>query len=321
MIADSPLVRVLPEWTRALAGIAYPLTKIVAGAIRLIPLVTFADRRPTAGDVGRHLAGACAQKTPALIREPSWQDFRGRGRWRRHAWVGVPRLEGLQSRAPVSRTGGCPRPSGIARDITVTGTGVGENDESPSMPYMKEREPAELTLGERWFSDQSAAREFLEKVRWPHGPICPHCGAHGAYRLRPKAGSRRPVRRGVLKCRACRRQFAVTVGTIFENSHIPLSKWLVSIQLLCASRDGIGASELRRVLGVSYKSAWFMARRLRHAIARLPLSRNGAGDGTHRGRTGKAVRSFSGVGRQRPGDPPARARRTTPSQAASRRRS
>src|SRR5262249_24148369 len=76
------------------------------------------------------------------------------------------------------------------------------------------------------FLEEDAARSFLERLRGPDGPTCPHCGSLGAYRLKPKAASARPVRTGVLKCKACRRQFTVTVGTAFEGSHIPLNKWL-----------------------------------------------------------------------------------------------
>jgi transposase-like protein len=129
--------------------------------------------------------------------------------------------------------------------------------------------------------------------------VRPACGANGAYRLRPKAESRRPVRPGVLKCRACRRQFAVTVGTIFEDSHIPLRKWLVGIQVLCAGRDGVGARDLRRVLGVSYKTASFMTSRLRRAIARAAVPHAGAGQGTPDGRLGRVIRSLVAVGRAR----------------------
>ncbi len=122
------------------------------------------------------------------------------------------------------------------------------------------------------FSDEDKARELMERLRWPGGkPICPHCGSvEKVYRLTPKAGSK--TRKGVLKCGACRKQFTVTVGTIFEDSHIPLSKWLMAIQLLCASKKGMSAHQLHRMLGMTYKSAWFMAHRLRAAMGRPPLS-------------------------------------------------
>jgi transposase-like protein len=121
----------------------------------------------------------------------------------------------------------------------------------------------------KWFSNEDAARKLLEQMRWPKGPVCLKCGGADPYRLIPKAGSK--TRQGVWKCRACRKQFTVTVGTIFEDSHIPLSKWLLAIHLLCASKKGMSAHQLHRMLGVTYKSAWFMAHRLRHAMSQPPL--------------------------------------------------
>ena len=118
------------------------------------------------------------------------------------------------------------------------------------------------------FSDEEKARSFLEKERWPEGAICPHCGELGrAYRLEPKDNGKTHVRQGVWKCGGCREQFTVMVGTIFEGSHIPLHKWLLATHLLCASKKGMSAHQLRRMLGITYKSAWFMAHRIRHAMA------------------------------------------------------
>ena len=122
-------------------------------------------------------------------------------------------------------------------------------------------------------NDPDAAREYLEAMRWPEGPICPHCGVIGeAYRLKAKEGSKRPVRKGVWKCKGCRKQFTVTVGTIFADSHIKPHKWLLAIHLLCASKKGMSAHQLHRMLGITYKSAWFMAHRIRYAMAQEPLS-------------------------------------------------
>src|SRR5690349_14002631 len=85
---------------------------------------------------------------------------------------------------------------------------------------------------------EAHARELLEKLRWPTGPICPHCGSVDSYRITArKEGSE--TRKGLLKCKGCRKQFTVTVGTIFEDSHIPLRKWLNAIHLLCASKKGM----------------------------------------------------------------------------------
>jgi transposase-like protein len=124
------------------------------------------------------------------------------------------------------------------------------------------------------FSDEDKARELIEKLRWPDGPVCPHCGeVNNAYRLEPKASKKDThVRKGVWKCGGCREQFTVTVGTIFEDSHIPLSKWLLAYHLLCASKKGMSAHQLHRILKVTYRSAWFMAHRIRYTMSQEPLS-------------------------------------------------
>ena len=129
----------------------------------------------------------------------------------------------------------------------------------------------------KYFSDEDKAREFLEAIRWPDGPVCPHCGVIGnAYRLEPKppkeGGKGKHVRKGVWKCGGCREQFTVTVGTIFADSHIPLSKWLLAYHLLCASKKGMSAHQLHRMLKVTYRSAWFMAHRIRYTMSQEPLS-------------------------------------------------
>src|SRR5881396_2514791 len=116
------------------------------------------------------------------------------------------------------------------------------------------------------------ARDLLESLRWPNGAVCPHCGGADPYRLTPKATSKNPGRKGLWKCRACRKQFTVTVGTIFEDSHIPISKWLLAYHLLCASKKGMSAHQLHRMLKVTYRSAWFMAHRIRYTMAQEPLS-------------------------------------------------
>lgn len=112
------------------------------------------------------------------------------------------------------------------------------------------------------FQDKDKAREYLEAIRWPNGPVCPHCGSsEGHYQLQGK--SHRP---GVWKCKDCREQFTVTVGTVFERSKIALNVWLQAVFLLCSSKKGMSAKQLERMLGVTYKTAWFMAHRIREAM-------------------------------------------------------
>jgi transposase-like protein len=122
------------------------------------------------------------------------------------------------------------------------------------------------------YSDNDKARAFLEATRWPNGPICPHCGVENeAYRLEAhKPGSK--TRKGLWKCKPCRKQFTVTVGTIFEDSHIPLSKWLMAFHLIAASKKGMSAHQLHRMMGITYRAAWFMAHRIRYAMKQEPLS-------------------------------------------------
>ncbi|KAA0577551.1 IS1595 family transposase [Azospirillum sp. Sh1] len=112
------------------------------------------------------------------------------------------------------------------------------------------------------FTDEAAAREWLEQIRWPDGAHCPHCReGHNPVKLEGKA--HRP---GLYQCRNCRKQFTVTVGTVYERSHIPLHKWLYATYLLSTSKKGMSAHQLHRMLGITYKSAWFMAHRIREAM-------------------------------------------------------
>lgn len=163
---------------------------------------------------------------------------------------------------------------------------------------MKRRTKKERgSLLEPQFKDEDAAREWLEQQRWPDGAICPHCGLIGeAWRIVVKekteeqieelkkaakeAGKKyryRKPRKGLWQCRGCRKQFSVTVKTIFEDSHIPLHVWLYAIHLMLSSKKGISAHQLMRNLGLkSYKSAWFMAHRIRYALTgELPEKMNG----------------------------------------------
>jgi transposase-like protein len=131
------------------------------------------------------------------------------------------------------------------------------------------------------FSDKDSAREYLESVRWPDGAICPHCGNIEVYKLTAKPGSKKPVREGVYKCKACRKQFTVTIGTIFEGSHIPLNKWLYAIYRMCSSKKGVSAHQLHHTLGVTYKSAWFMCHRIRYSITQSQLANWSVTDHEH----------------------------------------
>ncbi|MFC3071043.1 IS1595 family transposase [Phenylobacterium soli] len=112
------------------------------------------------------------------------------------------------------------------------------------------------------FQDAEKAREHLEKTRWPQGPICPHCGVLNEATL---VGGK-AARAGCYQCNACRGQFSVTVGTVFESSKVPLNKWLLATYLMSASKKGVSAHQLHRTLGVTYKTAWFMAHRIREAM-------------------------------------------------------
>ena len=119
-----------------------------------------------------------------------------------------------------------------------------------------------IDLSDPAFHDDAEARKRLEAVRWPNGPVCPHCGSvNNATRMAGDA--HRP---GLFNCRDCRQQFSVTIGTVFERSHIPLHKWMLANHLMNASKKGISAHQLHRMLHMSYKSAWFMCHRLREAM-------------------------------------------------------
>ena len=116
------------------------------------------------------------------------------------------------------------------------------------------------TLSAPFFHDEHAAYKKLESLLWPHGPFCPRCG--GLDRITPVKGGRI----GLYRCGPCKRQFRVTVGTIFESSHIKLNLWFQAAHLMCASKKGMSAHQIHRVLGITYKSAWFMCHRLREAM-------------------------------------------------------
>jgi transposase-like protein len=119
-------------------------------------------------------------------------------------------------------------------------------------------------LTEAHFHNEEAAYKRLESIVWPNGPVCPHCGntdPDRVYRIKGKT-----ARVGLLTCAECRKQFTVKVGTVFESSHVPLHKWFQAAHLLASSKKGFSAHQLHRTLKVTYKTAWFMAHRLREAM-------------------------------------------------------
>src|SRR6202167_5108935 len=147
------------------------------------------------------------------------------------------------------------------------------------------------------FTNEEAARKHLEKLQWPDGPICPHCG------VIDRASAIKGGRNGLWFCNACRMQFTVTVGTIFERSKIPLHAWLYANHLLCSSKKGISSHQLSRMLGVTYKTAWFMAHRIREGMrpaSMTPLGGSGKTveiDETAQGRIEGAPKSKFSHGR------------------------
>jgi transposase-like protein len=126
------------------------------------------------------------------------------------------------------------------------------------------------------FTDETAAREALEALVWPNGPVCPHCG--NADQARIAALTTKSARPGLRYCDECKGQFTATVGTIFERSKIPLTKWWLAMHLIGSSKKGISSHQLHRMLGVSYKSTWFMMHRIREAMrvgGLTPMGGNG----------------------------------------------
>ncbi|TAL77318.1 MAG: IS1595 family transposase [Beijerinckiaceae bacterium] len=122
-------------------------------------------------------------------------------------------------------------------------------------------------LSKPYFHDEAKAFEYLEGILWPQGPVCPHCGS-----VSGKHYDLRKTRVGLRKCSDCRKQFTVKVGTVFESAHIPLNKMLQAVYLMTSSKKGISAHQLHRVLEITYKSAWFLAHRIREAMRSGELS-------------------------------------------------
>src|ERR1700733_10364596 len=120
-----------------------------------------------------------------------------------------------------------------------------------------------LDLTDPIFADEDKAREHFETIRWPDGPVCPHCGATSEH-IKLMAG--KTTRPGLYQCNACREPFTVKMGTVMEASHIPYRKWALGFHLMASSKKGMSAHQLHRMLGVTYKTAWFLAHRIREAM-------------------------------------------------------
>jgi transposase-like protein len=146
------------------------------------------------------------------------------------------------------------------------------------------------------FTDDDKAREALEAIRWPDGPYCPHCGNSDQEKI--AKGEGKATRPGLYYCAACNGQFTVTVGTVMERSKIPIAKWLFAMHLMGASKKGMSAHQMHRMLGVTYKSAWFMCHRICEAMRDDkpgPMGATGGNvqaDETYYGNTSKRAKSY-----------------------------
>lgn len=126
------------------------------------------------------------------------------------------------------------------------------------------------------FTDPETARVHFEAIRWPNGAHCPYCGVEGE---RVAALGGKSMRPGWYHCKDCRKKFKAAVGTIYERSHIPLTKWLLATHLMCSSKKGMSAHQLGRMLGQPYKTSWFMAYRIREDMRELnPTPMSGEGN-------------------------------------------
>ena len=115
-------------------------------------------------------------------------------------------------------------------------------------------------LSHHRFRDEEEAYKWVEAHLWPKGPVCPRCSGPRVTKLQGKS-----TRIGVHNCKDCRKPFTVKVGTIFEDSRIPMRLWLQAIALMCASKKGMSSNQMHRMMGINLKSAWFMAHRIREA--------------------------------------------------------
>lgn len=149
-----------------------------------------------------------------------------------------------------------------------------------------------MNLSDPIYHNADMAREHLEALLWPDGPVCPHC------QERDRASKIKGGRAGLYFCNACREQFTVTVGTVFERSKLPLNKWVMATHFMSASKTGISAHQLHRLLGITYKSAWFMCHRIREAMGTTDKSGMGGEgeqiqvDETYQGSTSKRAKGY-----------------------------
>jgi transposase-like protein len=123
------------------------------------------------------------------------------------------------------------------------------------------------------FTNEAAAIAFMEANRWPNGVICPLCGGDSVHKMGGLTQA------GMFVCYACDGKFTVRTGTVYERSHIPLHKWLLAMHLMASSKKGVSAHQLHRMLGITYKSAWFLAHRIREAMDPAPVAKKLGGEG------------------------------------------
>jgi transposase-like protein len=136
-----------------------------------------------------------------------------------------------------------------------------------------------VNLTDPIFHDEDLARAYFEEIRWPNGPVCPHCGNANTARIYAIAANlTKKVRDGLRECQDCHGQFTVRTGGIMESSHLPLTKWALAYRLMASSKKGVSAHQLHRSLGVTYKTAWFLCHRIREAmrdVHEAPLGSDG----------------------------------------------
>ena len=146
------------------------------------------------------------------------------------------------------------------------------------------------------FQDETKAREALEAVLWPDGPFCRHCGSSHPDQIAKMQG--KSARPGLYYCNDCKREFTVTVGTVFERSKVPLTKWWMAAHMLNSGKNGVSAHEIHRTIGVTYKTAWFMMHRLREAMSGMSGGAMGGSgqsvqaDETYYGNTSKRAKGY-----------------------------